>query len=518
MRAYLKDRLPDYMLPSEIILLDELPRTASGKTDLKLLAAMEKKEKVWEALPAANQEACETMEVTEEGALTAIWSEVLGKDPDPEVSFFQQGGTSLTAIIILNQYHQRQLAFSINDFYHYPSLREQIDRLCKRQEGIEEKKAAGNIPELARLPRYLPEVKSIPVKEGAALVTGATGYLGSYLVKELADAGKKACCLVRGDEKRLFDSLRWHFGPEFCREHQHLLIPVVGSLTQEHFGLDDENFARLADEVAVVYHCAADVRHFAPEDELLKTNVTGTKRAIEFAREARASYMHISTVSVAGEYLLDAPQAKAIFEEQDLDVGQNWMENPYAKSKMLAEYEVTKAQEEGLAARIFRVGRVVCNSYSGKFQKNQESNAYYRLIKGLLEFGKMPEELRDTGLETTYVDLAAKAIVGLSEETGGAFHIFNPKEISIRKILDGCGEIQAVGRREFERELEIAGASSDSPYIQALSQSWFSGELAASHMIMDCRKTQEALAKIGFCWPEPDPEILKICFMESRGE
>ena len=171
----------------------------------------------------------------------------------------------------------------------------------------------------------------------------------------------------------------------------------------------------------MVYHCAADVRHFAPEDELLKTNVTGTKRAIEFAREARASYMHISTVSVAGEYLLDAPQAKAIFEEQDLDVGQNWMENPYAKSKMLAEYEVTKAQEEGLAARIFRVGRVVCNSYSGKFQKNQESNAYYRLIKGLLEFGKMPEELRDIGLETTYVDLAAKAIVGLSEETGGAF-------------------------------------------------------------------------------------------------
>ena len=85
------------------------------------------------------------------------------------------------------------------------------------------------------------------------------------------------------------------------------------------------------------------------------------------------------------------------------------------------------------------------------------------------------------------MDLAAKAIVGLSEETGGAFHIFNPKEISIREILDACGEIQTVGRREFERELEIAGTSSDSPYVQAFAQSWFSGELAASHMIMDCR-------------------------------
>ena len=97
----------------------------------------------------------------------------------------------------------------------------------------------------------------------------------------------------------------------------------------------------------MVYHCAADVRHFAPEDELLKTNVTGTKRAIEFAREARASYMHISTVSVAGEYTAGCAAGKAIFEEQDLDVGQNWMENPYAKSKMLAEYEVTKVRKRG---------------------------------------------------------------------------------------------------------------------------------------------------------------------------
>ncbi|MFR1054610.1 MAG: acyl carrier protein [[Clostridium] scindens] len=37
--------------------------------------------------------------MTEEGALTAIWSEVLGKDPDPDVSFFQQGGTSLRQLL-----------------------------------------------------------------------------------------------------------------------------------------------------------------------------------------------------------------------------------------------------------------------------------------------------------------------------------------------------------------------------------------------------------------------------------
>ncbi|MFR1054609.1 MAG: hypothetical protein ACLSFB_09385 [[Clostridium] scindens] len=80
----------------------------------------------------------------------------------------------------MNQYHQRQLAFSINDFYHYPTLREQIDRLCKRQaEPEEEKKATSDGMDMPRLPRYLPTVPCIPVKEGAALVTGAIGYLGS---------------------------------------------------------------------------------------------------------------------------------------------------------------------------------------------------------------------------------------------------------------------------------------------------------------------------------------------------
>ena len=69
-----------------------------------------------------------------------------------------------------------------------------------------------------------------------------------------------------------------------------------------------------------------------------------------------------------------------------------------------------------------------------------------------------------------------QAIVGLSEETGGAFHIFNPKEISIQEILDACREIQTVGRREFERELEIAGTSSVHLMCRRLRKAWFSGE------------------------------------------
>ena len=127
--------------------------------------------------------------MTEEGALTAIWSEVLGKDPDPDVSFFQQGGTSLTAIIILNQYHQRQLAFSINDFYHYPTLREQIDRLLQKA-GRAGRRKEGDLrwhgyAKTPQIPAYS-SVHSCKRRRGA-------GHRGNRISGKLSGQGTGGC-------------------------------------------------------------------------------------------------------------------------------------------------------------------------------------------------------------------------------------------------------------------------------------------------------------------------------------
>ena len=89
----------------------------------------------------------------------------------------------------------------------------------------------------------------------------------------------------------------------------------------------------------------------------------------------------------------------------------------------------------------------------------------------------IPESLRETTMEVTYVDAAAKAVCLLSEETGGAYHVFNPNEVSVVQLLGSCKEVRMVSDDEFETALELAGINSESPYIQALVQSWFSGEL-----------------------------------------
>lgn len=92
-------------------------------------------------------------------------------------------------------------------------------------------------------------------------------------------------------------------------------------------------------------HAAADVRHYAPMEELLLTNLEGTEHMLSLAEKADALFIHISTVSVAGEFLKKAPELSAVFSERDLDMGQNWEENPYVRSKILAEACVCRAMD-----------------------------------------------------------------------------------------------------------------------------------------------------------------------------
>ena len=156
----------------------------------------------------------------------------------------------------------------------------------------------------------------------------------------------------------------------------------------------------------------------------------GTKNVLSFAEKGQALFIHISTVSVAGEFLKDAPGLSAVFSERDLDMGQNWEENPYVKSKILAETLVCRAMDRGLKAGIFRVGRLIGRKSDGVFQINPETNAFYRLVRGVLELDQMPKRFDQMLLEITPVDQCARAVCRLMGQPGGAWHIANPDEVT----------------------------------------------------------------------------------------
>lgn len=547
MREYLAKELPDYMIPSEFLELDELPRTSSGKTDVKKLAVLQiegshelqvevghepqlEADEEWSSkadqeLQSVSEEElqAETFKNRPSDRIKELWTEVLGREPNPDVSFFEQGGTSLKAILVLNRYHQEQYGFDLNDFYRHPTLREQTAILTGREHQMpgEENsvRRLGSETKDYMVPRRLTVQTEQILRPGGILLTGATGYLGSHILKKLLEYGNEEIyCLIRGEEERLIKVLNLYFQEGFYEKYRERLHIMTGELAKERFALPKEQYEEMAGRVTRVFHCAADVRHYAVEAELYHANVEGTMRVLEFAEASGAALMHMSTISTAGSHLLEKPKEPYTFSEMDLDVGQDWQENPYVKSKVLAEKAVDDAVQKGLHASIFRIGRLAANSYNGRFQKNPQSNAYYRLVKGILELGVLSDSLYQHRMELTPVNEAAEAVVRLSGSVGGAYHIYSPYEVKIGSLVKACRPVERVTEEEFANRLKQKSIQSDSPYIQALAQTWFEAGGLQPMVRVSQEKTLEKLAELDFWWREPRLEKQKLCFLEERSE
>lgn len=117
LRSFLKDQLPDYMVPSEFILLDKLPKTASGKIDRQALLELE-------AAPDQSKAAYTPPRNALEQAIAGFWQEVLpvneiGRDDN----FFDLGGHSLLLIQInrkLKEHCQRDI--TVVEMFRYPTI------------------------------------------------------------------------------------------------------------------------------------------------------------------------------------------------------------------------------------------------------------------------------------------------------------------------------------------------------------------------------------------------------------
>lgn len=532
-RGYLAQKLPDYMVPAEVRSIAQMPRTPSGKVDRRVLEL----EALQDVKPSVPEKA-ETEKTSEPAASWAvltpegIWREVLGREPDMDKSFFMQGGTSLTAIVVLSHYYSRHWDFSLNDFYRHPTLREQIDMIGETEAdlsaGTERGTAEGSlhVPKEAdcakveqqeaaeRLPRYVCSLSKMAETGSNLLLTGATGYLGAHLLRELAADGQKTiyCLLRKGGEARLDRILSFYFGKNCADRIKRQTLILEGDITLPGLGLEDALYNKLQDTIDTVVHTAADVRHYAPMEELLLTNVEGTKHMLSLAEKADALYIHISTVSVAGEFLKDAPKLPAVFSERDLDMGQNWEENPYVKSKILAEASVCGAMDRGLRAGIFRVGRLIGRKSDGVFQINPETNAFYRLVKGVLELQIMPEAFHHMLLEITPVDQCAKAICRLMGRPGGSWHMVNPDQVSLAALFEECQGVECVPDNVFEERLRTSAALGGSPYIQAAAENYFSGRAQKTAIYVDARRTVCELKRMQFDWESTDLYQAVRCF------
>jgi len=452
-----KKVLPIYMIPSRLIRLDDMPMTATNKIDMQTLQKMATKgvchvsetENVSETKPATpvelkriRLEPAEAVQMHEAVTVDAeyilsVWNRVLSVPAtNPEESFFKQGGTSMAALTVLSHFYNDHLEMSLAEFYEHPTASAQARLLRKMEaEGVQSAiEPEASITELN--------------KQKAVLVTGATGFFGAHLVAELlTNSDCRVICMMRGgDELRMRESLIWYFGQKKAEAMMKRISVVSGDIALDGLGMSEVEYTQLADQIVEIYHSAADVRHYAAdEEEYLNTNIGGTGRMIELAKRANAKYYHMSTLSVSGDVLKD-DRTFVRFTEADYDIGQVWEDNIYVKSKFLAEGLVFKAIEEGLTAKIFRLGRLVGRESDGRFQKNPESNAFYLLMKGFCQIGAIPVSASQMSIDLMPIDVCAKEVLVLKDSAETVYHIMNSAPPTLGEVMTALDERNRIVR------------------------------------------------------------------------
>ena len=321
------------------------------------------------------------------------------------------------------------------------------------------------------------------MRQKTILITGATGFLGSYLTRELFEAGFHLKLLIRNSangqaKERISEVFPSFETAESVFDTLSDRIEIIdGDITERYLGFNEQDYLRLSNTVDEVFHCAAATKFYdGPDATLDHTNVYGTEHIVWFCLSNKPKRFHyISTAYVAGT------RRNTVFAHE-LEEGQSF-NNDYEKSKFDAERLLGQfARQYNIPVTVYRPSIIVGDSGTG-FTKNYDN--IYMFGKGLdhLKNYEMQNNHKDTRfsrrngigyptflripgdkhgtINLVPVDYTSHAIVAISMQTKSinrTFHIVNPSPPTLgelaewMKVAMGFHRVKIVPMYEFQTQ------------------------------------------------------------------
>lgn len=517
LKAFLKETLADYMVPSYILQIESIPVTINGKIDPKALPAPE------DVIGACDAE-YDAPENEMQQLIADAWAEVLGlKQIGIHENFFSMGGHSLNILPSIVKLKTQFPMLTIQDYYKHPTVAE-LERYLSSQTA-QSKDVSARFESCATKLQSLSQPKAekrathtwIADETKAVFLTGATGYLGAHILSNLLqDTDAHVYCLVRPAKgttalERLRDTLSFYFGRKVAKKVNDRVTVFVGDLEAEGLGLTEQE-TELLHSVDTIIHCGADVRYFGDTEHFLNVNIRSTTQLLDVARAREGVRFHyVSTLSIVGWSENDPLEIVA--KESEFDRGQKF-DNVYAESKFIAEKLVREAMDEGIPVTVYRVGNLIGHSETGRMQKNIAGNAFYQFVKATLLLGVTAQD--EHYVDLTPVDYASKAIVHSANRTdtvGRTLHLCNPQQIKTEtfiQLLQSFGySILPVDGPSYQQWLFQSNSSEEhQEALQCMMAQLSENDDHGSIIRLSCTETQELFAGTDVVCPAPDRNLI----------
>ena len=505
LNAFIGKQKPSYMIPVATMQIDAIPLNQNQKVNRKELPTP--------VVQAANHE-YEEPKNEQERMFANIFADILSLDKVSATdNFFELGGSSLMVTKVIIECDKAGYHVIYGDVFAHPTPR-LLAQFVSGETPAEESDAEftnfdyTGIDALLKHNNIETFLKGERQQLGHVLVTGATGYLGIHVLRELIDSDAATItCLVRGKdqpaaEHRLMNLLFYYFENSFKELFGSRLFVENGDVTQE---------INVDRHIDTVFNCAANVKHFSKGTDIEDVNIGGAQRCVEFCLKTGARLVHISTTSVGEIWIIhnDGEQVPML-DERKLWFGQ-FLDNRYISSKFLAERAVLDAvAHHGLSAKVMRVGNLAPRSYDGEFQANFNSNSFMGRLKVFYMLGCCPYDSYDEPTEMSPIDQTAKAVVLLAS-TPKECTVFQPFNNHTELLGDILGLMAKVGRKmrfveadEFGQALAVAGQAPEKAKLLSAMMAYqdMTRGQKASIIERDNRYTCAVLHRLGFSWSD----------------
>lgn len=398
--------LPQYMLPAAIIPIDALPQNISGKVDRSAIKSL--------VIPQNPRRETKREELLPlEASLRQLWQETIPRDVvshhsiQSQSEYFHFGGSSLSLVTLQSLIKERlDVSVSLHQLFEASTLYDMASLIGKQSSvktaaSVDWEKEIDDL--LVSSQDTLPSLSNQkePSKSGVVVLTGATGFIGKEILRNLLDDEKVQavhCLAVRS----LLAELPEIFSHPKVRTYN-------GNLGAPKLGLADSDAVSIFSRADIIIHNGADVSFMKTYQSLKLTNVASTKELAKLALPRRIPFHFISSATVTRLARLPSfgESSLALYSPPAIP------DDGYMAAKWVCEVYLERASRQfGLPVWIHRP-----SSVSGADAPELD------LMSNMMRYCQETKRIPDTkswpgGFDLISVDSVAEQIVDAVHESG----------------------------------------------------------------------------------------------------